>query len=79
MLQEKLTAYNSFVVRSKFDNLKIALFFHVIRDDFKPFLLSIIDQVPNGHEDDELADGEVMNYMCQDDEVKSVLLAIKNQ
>ena len=34
--------------------------------------MSIIDQVPNGHEDDELADGEVMNYMCQDDEVKSV-------
>ena len=72
LLQEKLTAYNSFVVRSKFDNLKIALFFHVIRDDFKPFFLSIIYQVPNGHEDDELADGEVMNYMCQDDEVKSV-------
>ncbi|XP_067029065.1 kinesin-like protein KIF16B isoform X1 [Acropora muricata] len=37
LLQEKLTAFNSFVV-------------------------------PNGHEDDELADGEVMNYMCQDDE-----------
>ena len=36
------------------------------------FFISIIDQVPNGHEDDELADGEVMNYMCQDDEVKSV-------
>ena len=26
-------------------------------------------QVPNGHEEDELADGEVMNYMCRDDEV----------
>ena len=37
LLQEKLTAFNSFVVRSKFDNSKIALFFHVIRDDFKPF------------------------------------------
>ncbi|XP_068717325.1 kinesin-like protein KIF16B [Montipora capricornis] len=37
LLQQKLTAYNSFVV-------------------------------PNGHVDDELADGEVMNYMCQDDE-----------
>ncbi|XP_078351266.1 uncharacterized protein LOC144636002 isoform X2 [Oculina patagonica] len=24
--------------------------------------------VPNGHEEDELADGEVMNYMCRDDE-----------
>ena len=22
-------------------------------------------QVPNGHEEDELADGEVMNYMCR--------------
>lgn len=27
-------------------------------------------QVPNGHEEDELADGEVMNYMCRDDEVR---------
>ncbi|KAJ7384731.1 Kinesin-like protein kif16b [Desmophyllum pertusum] len=24
--------------------------------------------VPNGHDEDELADGEVMNYMCRDDE-----------
>ncbi|XP_073249049.1 uncharacterized protein [Porites lutea] len=37
LLQEKLSAYNTFVV-------------------------------PNGHEEDELADGEVMNYMCRDDE-----------
>lgn len=36
LLQEKLSAYNTFVV-------------------------------PNGHEEDELADGEVMNYMCRDD------------
>ena len=36
-------------------------------------------QVPNGHEDDELTDGEVMNYMCHDDEVKSICLAIQKQ
>ena len=35
-------------------------------------------QVPNGHEEDELADGEVMNYMCRDDEVMKENLSSYN-
>lgn len=45
--------------------------FYLLDDSNKPVVLlcSVNVQVPNGHEEDELADGEVMNYMCRDDEV----------